>query len=538
MAFHTLVWIAAAVGSSLFLISHLPEYSVNGSLAATCVVAYLFLRAGEAVYWIVLYPAFFTPFKHLPVPPGRSIWNGHHAVMAGEAPGDPSRRWAMEIPNNGLIRYYLMLNFERILVTTPKALSEVLTHKAYDFEKPRDALFFLTKILGKGLVLAEGEVHKAQRRNLNPAFSYRHIKDLYPIFWKKGIEMVEAIEKTIAELPPEQRTFNVGDWAGRVTLDIIGLAAAGQRFNAVADPNNELHQRYKRLTGGGGRSIIRFFFVLFAPKLFYKLVPFGRNKDIMDGSRYIRAFSRKVIQEKKQKMANGEEKDVDIISVALESGLFTEDALVDQVMTFLAAGHETTATSLQWSAYALCKHPDIQARLREEVRSNLPPISGTNAAPITASQIDSLPYLNAFCNEILRYYPPVRISVREAVKDTYIADTFIPKGTVISIVPPAMNRNPEYWGPDADEFNPDRWLGPGKSNNGGATSNYAFLTFLHGPRSCIGAGFSRAELACLVAVLVSRFEFELADPNKELELSTDVTVKPKDGVDVRVRLVE
>ena len=349
--------------------------------------------------------------------------------------------------------------------------------------------------------------------------------------------MVKGIEGSIAALAPEHKVINIGEWASRATLDIIGLAGVGQDFNTITDPNSELHMQYKRLLNGRP-SKLRLLFVLIAPRLFFKLFPIGRNKQIAESSAYLRTFSRKVIQEKKQRMEKNETKDHDIISVALESGLFTDDSLIDQVMTFLAAGHETTSTSLQWSTYALCKHPDVQTKLRAEIRSKLPPTSGDSPAPITAQQIDSMPYLNAFCNEILRFYPPVRITIREAIKDTSLTGTFIPKGTVISIVPQATNRNRELWGPDADEFNPDRWMGPGKSKSGGATNNYAFLTFLHGPRSCIGSGFARAELACLVAALVGRFEMELVEPEKELELAADVTVKPKGGVDVRLRVVE
>lgn len=80
--------------------------------------------------------------------------------MDGQEPGDPSKNWSQDIPNNGLMRYYLMLNMERILVTSPKALGEILVQKAYDFEKPRRATFLLSMILGNGLVLAEGDVHK------------------------------------------------------------------------------------------------------------------------------------------------------------------------------------------------------------------------------------------------------------------------------------------------------------------------------------------------------------------------------------------
>ncbi|EGE77575.2 cytochrome P450 4F5 [Blastomyces dermatitidis ATCC 18188] len=92
------------------------------------------------------------------------------------------------------------------------------------------------------------------------------------------------------------------------------------------------------------------------------------------------------------------------------------------------------------------------------------------------------------------------------------------------------DHDPELWGPDAGIFNPERWMGPGNANSGGATSNYVFVTLFHGPRSCIGAAFGQAELACLVAVTVWRFEMELLDPGKELRIKHGPLGVPEDGV--------
>jgi cytochrome P450 len=113
----------------------------------------------------------------------------------------------------------------------------------------------------------------------------------------------------------------------------------------------------------------------------------------------------------------------------------------------------------------------------------------------------------------------------------------VPKGTRIIIVPWAINRDPAHWGPDANTFNPERWMGPGRANSGGAKSNYSFMTFLHGPRSCIGVNFARAEFAALLAVMIGRFEMELEDPEKELAPKGGLTSQPK-NVMLRLRVVD
>ena len=139
-------------------------------------------------------------------------------------------------------------------------------------------------------------------------------------------------------------------------------------------------------------------------------------------------------------------------------------------MTFLAAGHETTASAMTWAIFLLCKRPDVQKHLREEIHTHLPSIS-TQGAEITPAIIDNFPYLNAVCNEVLRVYPPVPLTLRESANATTILGHHIPKGTTVVLSPWAVNHSPELWGPDAHEFKPERWLAPGQANSGGAASN-------------------------------------------------------------------
>ena len=107
-------------------------------------------------------------------------------------------------------------------------------------------------------------------------------------------------------------------------------------------------------------------------------------------------------------------------------------------------------------------------------------------------------------------------------------------------MPWAINRLQAFWGKDAMEFRPDRWINAdGTPNNtGGATNNYAIMTFLHGPRSCIGQGFARSELKCLLGALVGRYSFELTREKKDYYPAGLVTSKPANGMWVRLRQVE
>ncbi|KAF7171586.1 hypothetical protein CNMCM5623_003955 [Aspergillus felis] len=459
-----------------------PEYAIYGSRVAAIAVLITGTTISKLLYQLFIYPQFFTPLKHFPAPPNRHWLTGNTGSLVVDTPHALMKEWAKTIPNDGILRYYIVGNMERLTITSPAVLSEILVSKAYDFAKPLVIQQTLRRVPGNGILIAEGEEHKFQRKNLKPAFAYRHIKDLYPVFWSKGTEMAKLIRKDLqSRKAPEDNTIQVRTWASRSSLDIIGLAGMGRDFDSLHDPENSLSQSYEMIfaTPGLGTKILFILGMLLGNTTWLAKLPTKQNQLIDTGCRNIRDATRRMIREQK-------------------------------LMTFLGAGHETTAGALQWAIYALCKHPDVQARLRDEVRANLPPINVENPGPIDAAAIDSLQYLNAVCNEVIRFHPSVPNTVRVALKDTTLMGRPIPK--------------------DAEQFNPDRWMGPGKANTGGATSNYTFLSFLHGPRSCIGQGFAKAELACLLAAVVGSFEFELKYPDAPLEVREGATIAPKDGV--------
>lgn len=344
------------------------------------------------------------------------------------------------------------------------------------------------------------------------------------------------------EVDTEDKTavLEVGSWASRATLDIIGLAGMGKDFNTIHNPDAILARTYQKIFAPTRGQMLLGILGLMVPGWLVNNLPIARNNDMNEASATIRDLCRREIKEKKDKLEKGAAPDVDILSIALRSGGFTDENLVDQMMTFLAAGHETTASSMTWATYMLCLHPEIQTKLRAEIREHIPSLS----EDISSQQIDRMPYLNAVCSEVLRYYPPVPLTPRIAARDTTIVGQKIPKGTRVMLIPWAINRSEALWGKDAQTFNPDRWM-PSESNpysaNGGAPSNYAFLTFLHGPRSCIGQSMAKGEFACLLATWVGMFEFSLYDKKEMLEdnmvIKGGVTARPSKGLWVRTKVV-
>ena len=229
--------------------------------------------------------------------------------------------------------------------------------------------------------------------------------------------------------------------------------------------------------------------------------------------------------------------------------------IVEQMRTFLVAGHDTTAAAFTWAIYLMCKHPETQSRLRDEITAAIggPTTITDPESTSNAPDISTLPYLSAFTAEVLRLYPPVPVTSRIASVSTTICGHPIPKGTYIILCPWAVNVLPSLWGPDAAEFKPERWLaargttrssdvavavGPAPSSDAAERSNFSFLTFLHGPRSCIGERFAREEFKVLLAAWTCAFETRLRWPDRAVRVDTTgggISAKPKGGLEVVVR---
>ncbi|RYC65545.1 hypothetical protein CHU98_g664 [Xylaria longipes] len=553
ISFTTVLAFTATLSYPLTKISESTYLSVFCRVYAICLLLW-------AIYRFMLYPNIFSPLRHLPTVDGNSWWSRQSLRIWSEPRGVPQSDWVDKVVHNGLVRYRTIINAERIIVATPEALAEVLTTKSYQFKKPEVVVTALKPIAGHGILLAEGDQHKLQRRTLLPAFAYRHIKDLYGLMWEISSDAVTSLTEAVSAASKVNRqpyTTNINEWASKATLDIIFVAGMGQSLDSVRSQDSKyrtLQRIYKEVFTQQRQDFIIFILrIWILPGWLMPYVPLKRNIELGKAAQTLRDICRQLIRQKKSDLESelADKAEKDILTVALSYGGFTEDELIEQLLTFLVA--------VTWAVYVLSKNPDMQTRLRDEIRTHLRSPSSPNGTEDLATVMDNnMPYLHAICQEVLRYFAPVPITFREAAVDTSINGTPIPAGTQIAICPRATNHDVSLWGDDARIFNPNRYLsqpkqrqtdpldedeyGESSKKNVGTRSNYATLTFLHGPRSCIGQSFSKSELAILLATLVGRFEFALADESlrdeTKLKLRRGATNRPIGGLDVKISLVE
>jgi len=200
----------------------------------------------------------------------------------------------------------------------------------------------------------------------------------------------------------------------------------------------------------------------------------------------------------------------------------------------LLAGNDTTANTVTWAIYGLCKHPETQNKLREEV-SSIPTESPT------FDELNSLPYLDAVIRETLRVFCPVPGTVRFASKDCTIPlgtpftdsngvihdSLFVAENTLIHIPILPIHKSVDTWGPDAEEFNPSRWIDRKLPDGVLEMPSIAFPTFAAGPRGCIGFRFSLYELKAVLFSLVRVMHFELTVPADDIIGKAYVVTRPK-----------
>ncbi|KAK8105209.1 cytochrome p450 monooxygenase [Apiospora kogelbergensis] len=561
--------VAMAAAGAYALTRYSPGHApiVNLNPYSTFSIIYSLILAWKIVYHMFLYPKWLSPLNKLPKPPAGAL-----GIMdsSGSVSAPGRERWKPCVPHQGFLYYLHIFNSQRVIVASPSAVQELCV-RADDFTKPRLIRLLAERFLGLGLVLAETEQHRAQRRVFLPIFAPRHVREMYPIFWAKTREVTQKlagiVESAAVQGSGKERmaVMEVGHWSSRAALDIVTMATLGKDFGSVENENSLLAKSYRNALEPTRGHLVQAMFKLFFPSSIVDNIPNRWNRALAEYVPIFRGTCRDLLIEKRNAASDEtiKTKGKDLLSLCFqyeESARANEEELIDQLTTFLAAGHETISVGITWAVYMLCLHPEWQTLLREETRAHFPdPTDGAGAAAVPDPfVVETLPLLQAFIHEVLRWYPPIPETMREPLRDTVVDGQFLPKGLMLVVPIKGIMRQETCFGPDAAVFNPRRWLtekpveeGEGAggatklafNSTGGATSKYANLSFMQGVRSCIAMNFAKAEMACIIAAWVGRFKFELEDPSlmdeKNMRISNgSFSGRPANGLNVKWGVVD
>jgi cytochrome P450 len=299
-----------------------------------------------------------------------------------------------------------------------------------------------------------------------------------------------------------------------VALDIVCRAMFGSDVRGQAE---EFHRRNEFAVEYAQHLVTR----LFSAPLW---VPTRRHRAIRESLRWVGAFVGDMIDGHRRM----EPPPDDLLGLLLrvrdeESGAALSDReLYDELMTFVNAGHETTAVTLAWALFAIGRDPELRGRLEAEVDAVL------GARPIESSDLDRLDLLGRTLKETLRVFPPAFSLPRQALAADEIEGVGIPRGAALFVAVYFIHRHAEFWS-EPERFDPDRFL----PERGEPRHAFAYLPFGLGGRRCIGEDFASLEARVVLAGILQRFRVEI-DPGHEVVPTPVLTLKPRDGVRIRI----
>jgi len=384
----------------------------------------------------------------------------------------------------GPISYFRILHKHVYLVDDADLVKEILVTRQHSFERDTGATL-LRELLGDSLITREEPLHKERRRVLQPAFHREQIAHY--------AEIMNAETQRFADEWQAGETVNIREEMRRLTLAIAGNALFGTDCRESAEKVSDVLQRVTNKTRWVAPLMILFepLFLAFRRRFPQAASPiFGRVR---------RELEQIIAPILEQRRGRGTK---DILSLILnarteEDAPLTDDAVRNEIVTFMLAGHETTATALTWTLFLLSQHPEVADRLYEELDSVL------EDRPPTLEDLSRLPYTSAVFQEGLRLYPPALAFARRTVEPVEIAGYSIPKGASVFISPYITHRNPRYYH-DPEEFRPERWLGE-------QPAKFAYFPFGGGAKMCIGDSFARLEGVLTLINLGRKWHFSCSN---------------------------
>jgi len=486
-----------------------------------------------------IYRWFLSPLRRLDYPKDGNFFLGNIGRLFLEQWGLQIADWEKTV-SGGLYRVFIG-PFEWVVPTSPEALSAVCGYGNV-CQMPETIRQSAMTLIGDGLVTSLPEAHKVQRKMLNPIF--REVRLMVPRFWTKSMRLRDAM-RGIVSAPDHRRSeiIDVMPILVRGTFDMI-LSTTFQ-LNIENDPVKEdlLHHAWHDVTNFDKTqnivtSVLEGVLPVFVqPKYtdwLLRWIP--KNQRSIRGRKIMHDYildqirgakeAQKLPQTPTQRQGSAV-----LLDMMLKSGMTDENSLVNQLLTMLVAGHETTSAALTWALFRLSKHPEIQAKLRAEVETATSSLTGS----LTPELMDSMTYLHGFIMEVLRLHPSIMITLREPRQDTVIDGTVVPKGTPILISPYFINRSKRFWGADSKVFRPERWIESPQS--GGASHSLGFFTFLSGSRTCIGKEYAIRSMKAVLIALIRDFSFDEAVKGFEPAIRKDLLAFPAGGMKLKVELL-
>lgn len=397
----------------------------------------------------------------------------------------------------------------RVHLADPALIHEALVKNAHLLGKGEDVRRALGPALGQGLLTADGDHWKWQRQSVAAAFRHEKLLELLPV-------MIDAARRTQQRWHASPAgDIDIGHEMMRTTFDIIveTMMSGGHGID-IARVEQSITD-YLKPTGWTFALAM-----LGAPEW----LPHPGRRKARAAVDYLRSSLATVISERRQ---NPIERN-DLVSMLLEAKdpetgrMMSDTEIIDNLLTFITAGHETTALGLAWTFHLLSQNSDVERKVIDEIEAV------TAGEPVAADHIARLTYTRQVFSEAMRLYLPAPVVTRTALQDFRLGEHDIPAGTVLYVPIYAVHRHTTLW-EEPDRFDPSRFQ-PEKVK---ARHRYAYMPFGAGPRVCIGNAFAMMEAVAILAVLLQNDHLRNKSPGNTEPLMR-VTLRPENRLMMQV----
>ncbi|MFF9781218.1 cytochrome P450 [Streptomyces nigrescens] len=399
-------------------------------------------------------------------------------------------------------------------VFAPEGVQQILASQAANFRKDHPLYEEVRQAFGNGLLTSQDADYLRQRRLVQPLFTKRRVDGYASAVTTEAATLADrwrTADDTTVDLVPEMN---------RLALRTVSRILFGLDAEAAVDT---IHRCAPVINA----YVVRRAYV---PVKIPREWPTPGNLRARAATDEMNALCDRIVADRRAARgtagdADGEGEDLLSLLAAAgndEDGSLDATEVREQVLIFLLAGHETTATSLAFTLHLLARHPEEQTRVRDEIDRVL-----AHRTP-TAADLDRLPYLTQALKESMRLYPAAPVISRRAVAATEIGGFRIPAGADVVVAPWVTHRNPDLWA-DPERFDPRRFAPEREAER----HRYAWFPFGGGPRACIGQHFSMLESVLALAVLLRAYELEAVD--EEVPVSAGITLQATGPARVRLR---
>lgn len=407
------------------------------------------------------------------------------------------------------------INERTLIVNDPGLIRHVLVDNAKNYRMATIRQLLLRPILRDGLLTAEGEVWKRSRKAMAPVFTPRHIDQF-------GSTMLDCGERYAQHYNAAAREHGMRDIARdmtELTFDILSQTLfSGEIVTATDDFAGDVENLLHTMGRVDPFDLLKF------PPWVPRLTRF-KGVGVM---KQFRGIVDDTMAKRRARMERGNDVPSDFLTLLLriesEGGL-THEEVKDNIITFIGAGHETTARALGWTLYCLANAPAELALVEREIDQMF-----ASDVPNPKSWIDHLPKTRAAFEEVLRLYPPAPSINRAAIADDRYGNLEIKKDVTVLIMPWTLHRHRKLW-EEPNAFKPSRFW----PENREQIDRFQYLPFGAGPRICIGASFALQEAVIVLAVLLHRFRFTCTAECKPWPVQK-LTTQPQGGLPMTVSL--